>query len=425
VTEAFLHYIWQFQYFDKKDLVTTEGESIAIIKTGFYNTHAGPDFSQAKIKIGSLEWIGNVEIHINASEWQQHKHHHDKAYDNVVLHVVWKDDKAIKRSDGSQVPTLELKNRIEDSLLLNYKNLVNQPASIPCAHALSEVKSLIRISTLDKALAQRLENKAQIILKALHENNNDWEETFYQLLGKNFGFKVNSEAFHALTKAVPFRSLLKHNDKLLQLEAMLFGTAGLLEKVKDNYAQSLQREYGLLQSKFNLAKKQLNESQWRFLRLRPANFPTLRIAQFATLLSVRKNIFSTILATESIPELKQLFDVTQSEYWQAHYRFDKKSKKPVPGLGDAAIENIIINSIVPTLAAYSIYKDESIWMDRAVDFLSKISPEKNSIISEWKALGWSVTSAFDSQALIELRNNFCNKRLCLQCTIGHTLIQKT
>lgn len=425
MTEAFLHYIWQFQYFDKKDLVTTEGESIAILKTGFYNTHAGPDFSQAKIKIGSLEWVGNVEIHINASEWQQHKHHHDKAYDNVVLHVVWKNDKVIARSDGSQVPTLELKNRIEDSLLLNYKNLINHPAAIPCAHALNEINSLTKISALDKALAQRLENKARVILKAFHENNNDWEETFYQLLGKNFGFKVNSEAFHALTKAVPFRSLLKHSDKLLQLEAMLFGTAGLLEKVKDDYAQSLQREYQLLQSKFNLDKKQLNESQWRFLRLRPANFPTLRIAQFATLLSVRKNIFSLILATESIVELKQLFDVTQSEYWQAHYRFDKKSKRPVPGLGEAAIENIIINSIVPTLAAYSIYKDESIWMDRAVEFLSKISAEKNSIVSEWKALGWPVNSAFDSQALIELKNNFCNRRLCLQCTIGHTLIQRT
>lgn len=425
MTEAFLHYIWQFQYFDKKGLVTTEGESISVIKTGFYNTHAGPDFSQAKIKIGILEWIGNVEIHIHASEWQQHKHHHNKAYDNVVLHVVWQNDKVITRSDGSQVPTLELKNRIENSLLLNYKNLVNHPAPIPCAHALHTVNSLTRISTLDNALAQRLENKAQFILKALLENNNDWEETFYQLLGKNFGFKVNSEAFHALTKAVPLRSLLKHSDKLLQLEAMLFGTAGLLEKVKDDYAKSLQREYQLLQSKFNLSKKQLNESQWRFLRLRPANFPTLRIAQFATLLSARKNLFSTILGTASVIELKQLFDVTQSSYWQAHYRFDKKSKKPVPGLGDAAIENIIINSIVPTLAAYSIYKDESIWMDRAVEFLSKVNPEKNSIISEWKALGWSVTSAFDSQALIELRNNFCTKRLCLQCTIGHTLIQKT
>jgi Protein of unknown function (DUF2851) len=425
VTEAFLHYIWQFQYFDKKDLVTTEGETITILKTGFYNTHAGPDFSQAKIKIGELEWIGHVEIHIHASEWQQHKHHHDKAYDNVVLHVVWKNDKVITRSDGSQVPTLELKNRIEDSLLLNYKNLVNQPASIPCAHALHSVNSIIRISALDRALAQRLENKAQVILKALHENNNDWEETFYQLLGKNFGFKVNSEAFYTLTKAIPYRSLLKHSDKLLQLEAMLLGTAGFLDKVKDDYAQSLQREYQLLQSKFDLAKKQLNESQWRFLRLRPANFPTLRIAQFATLLSFRKNLFSTILATESIAALKQLFDILQSDYWQTHYRFDKKSKKPVPGLGEAAIENIIINTVVPTMAAYSIYKDENTWMDRAVDLLSKVSPEKNSIISEWKSLGWSVSSAFDSQALIELRNNFCHKRLCLQCTIGHTLIRKT
>lgn len=424
MTEAFLHYIWQFQYFDKKDLTTLKGEPVTILKTGHYNTHAGPDFSQAKIKIGTLEWVGNVEIHIHSSEWSKHKHQHNKAYDNVVLHVVWKNDEAIRRTDGSVVPTIELNNRIDNTLLLNYKNLINQTVSIPCSYALPGISNLTKIATLDKVLIQRLESKARIILNILNENNNDWGETFYQVLGKNFGFKVNSEAFLSLTKAIPFRNLLKHSDKLIHLEAMLFGTAGLLDKTKDDYALSLQREFNLLQSKFNLDHKKLNESQWRFLRLRPANFPTLRIAQFATIVFTHKNLFATLLETKSVSELKNLFDVTQSPYWQSHYRFDRKSKKAIPGLGEAAIENIIINTVVPMLAAYSIHKDEHLWMDRAIELLNTIRPEKNNIIREWMALGWSVASAFDSQALIELRNNFCQKRLCLQCTIGHTLIYK-
>ncbi len=425
MTEAFLHYIWQYQYFDKKNLLSTAGESISILKNGFYNTHAGPDFTEAKIVIDTLEWIGNIEIHLFASDWQQHKHQHNKAYDNVILHVVWHNDTVILRSDGTLVPTLELKGRISEKLLLNYQNLVNAPATIPCASSLHQVNSLVRLNTLDRALAQRLEAKAQLVLERFHRNKQDWEETFYQLLGRNFGFKVNNDAFERLVEIIPFKAIRKHANDSVQIEAMLFGVAGMLSEPTDEYANLLQREYQLLSSKFEFKERQLPKSQWRFLRLRPANFPTLRIAQFASLLLKNHSLFSIMLATESIHDLKQYLTVVQSAYWQEHYQFEKKAQSLIPALGNDAIENIIINTIVPTLAAYSLYKDETLWMDRAINFLSKLSPEKNSIIKQWMSIGWSASSAYDSQGLLELQNSYCNKRLCLQCSIGHSLIRST
>jgi hypothetical protein len=425
VTEAFLHYIWQFQYFDKQALATCEGEELTIFNTGFYNTHSGPDFSQAKLKIGALEWVGNIEIHVLASEWALHKHQHDRAYDNVVLHVVWRNDKPILRSDGTPVPTLELQHRIDEKLLLRYRTLINSPAPIPCADSLPAMASITKMSTLDRALAQRLETKSRTILSALASNKNDWEETFYQALGRNFGFKVNSEPFHTLTKALPYKIIAKHIDKHLQTEALLFGTAGLLEKVKDEYGILLQREYKVLSTKFGLAATQLHKTHWRFLRLRPANFPTVRLAQFAALLSTQRALFSRMLAAETIQEVKQIFYATTSAYWHQHYQFDKPAKKPVPGLGQSAIENLIINTVVPALAAYSLHKDESLWMERALAFLTQLAPENNSVTRQWQALQWKASSAFDSQALVELKNNFCNKRQCLQCHIGVALVRKT
>lgn len=423
MTEAFLHYIWQFQYFDKKNLTTTDGELLHVLKTGFYNTHAGPDFANAKLRIGDLEWVGHVEIHVKASEWVQHKHQHDKAYDTVVLHVVWKNDKPILRNDGTTVPTLELNHRIEEKLLLNYTKLIQQSAPIPCADSLHQVTPILKLSALERALTQRLEIKATGILARLKKNNNDWEETLYQALGQNFGFKVNSEAFQQLTEVVPYKTLLKHADKPVQLEALLFGMAGLLDNTKDEYTTLLRKEYSLLSTKYGLTKKCLSKTQWRFLRLRPANFPTLRIAQFASLLSQKKNLFSQLISCESIKELRQLLTANQSLYWHQHYQFGKQSKKPIGQLGDDAIDTIIINTVAPLLAAYSLQKNETLWMDRALEFLSRLPAEKNAITREWDSLQWKASSAFDSQALIELKNNFCAKRLCLSCSVGANLIR--
>ena len=424
MSESFLHYIWQFQYFDKSDLVTTEGEELQVFNPGNRNGHAGPDFFNARVKIGNMEWVGSAEIHINASGWSEHKHDADPAYENVVLHVVWKNDKPVKRNDNTLIPTLELKNRVDEKLLLGYKKLINSPEPIPCSLSFASVNDLIKLSMLDKALLQRLEAKAEMVSGMLQRNNNDWEETLYQLLCKNFGFKVNAEPFLQLAKALPYKILLKHADKLLQLEAFLFGQAGFLEgSNEDEYYQLLKREYSLLSQKYQLAEKALSKAQWRFLRLRPANFPTIRLAQLAMLIHQQKNIFSKIIEIDSPKALKAIFGIKQSDYWLNHFQFFKKAKEDVAPLGETSIDNILINTVVPLLAAYSKTKDDQVLLDRAVDILQNLSAEANTIPRQWTSVGLKSKTAFDSQALIELCNNYCLKRKCLECNIGSSLVK--
>jgi hypothetical protein len=424
VSEAFLHYLWQFQYFDKHDLVTATGEEIQVYHPGYRNTNAGPDFFNARIKIGSMEWVGSVEIHINASGWLEHKHETDPAYENVVLHVVWKNDKEIKRSDHSLLPTLELKNRVDEQLLLKYKRLINSPEEIPCAGVFNKVPDLVKFSMLDKTLMQRLETKAGAVSALLTRNNNDWEETCFQLIGKNFGFKVNTDPFLQLTQALSYKIILKHSDKLLQIEAMLFGLAGFLEtEIGDSYYQLLKREYHLLNQKYKLDERKLNTAQWRFLRLRPANFPTIRLAQLAALLFKQKNIFSKIVNARDVVSLKELFEVHQSEYWQRHYHFQKESKEEISGLGQVSIDNLIINTVAPLLIAYSHAKDDQAYIDTAVEILQHIPAEENAITRQWIKNGLKSKSAFDSQGLLELHNSFCLRRRCLECNIGSALVK--
>jgi hypothetical protein len=424
VQESLIHYLWQFQYFDKRDLRTASGEEVHVFNPGNKNSHAGPDFFNARIKIGDIEWVGSVEIHVNASDWLEHKHETDAAYENVVLHVVWKNDKPIKRNDQTLLPTIELKNKVDEHLLLKYKKLLNSPEAIPCAAVFNKVNDLVKISMLDSTLTQRLDAKAQNVLDLLQRNNNDWDETCFQMLSKNFGFKVNTEPFLQLAQALPYKSILKQGSSLTQIEAMLFGQAGFLEKnLSEEYYQLLKREYQLLKHKYNLSDKILSEAQWRFLRLRPANFPTIRLSQLAALLFTQKNIFSKLIQAENIKSLKEIFLVEQSPYWRSHYLFQKKSKEEIAAIGEVSVENIIINTVVPMLAAYSSTKDDQAYMDRAIDLLQHISPEENTITRQWIANGLKCKSAFDSQALIELHNNFCLRRRCLECSIGSSLIK--
>lgn len=424
--ESFLYYVWQFQYFDRTDLKTTDGETIEVFKTGVLNADSGPDFSNAKIRIGNLDWAGTVEIHTKASAWHEHHHDVDKAYDNVVLHVVWQNDKPVFRADGTAMPTLELRPLVNDSLVVEYKKLVNSPTSIPCEKTFPSISELVRISMLDKALMQRLETKAGQVIQLFNHNQNDWEEITYQLLARNFGFKVNYDPFFQLSQAVPFKILLKHGDSLLQMEALLFGQAGFLDHaLKHEYMKLLQREYQLLAGKYNLSSMQLNNASWKYLRLRPANFPTIRIAQFAALFNTNKNLFSRIIEAENLPDLKSLFNVTTSEYWHHHYRFGHKTVRSLSGVGESSIENLIINTVVPMLVAYGKQRDEQLLIDRAVNFLQQIQPESNKITRTWNDLGAPAKSAFDSQALIELNNNFCLKRKCLSCTIGVSILKPT
>lgn len=424
MNESFLHYIWQFQYFDKRDLKSSIGEDIIIFNQGYKNTHAGPDFYNTKLKIDSIEWAGSVEIHIYSSGWREHKHQDDPAYENVVLHVVWEENEKIIRKDGTLLPTLELRSRVAQSLLLQYKRIIHSRSKIPCANAIGSVSHLIRISMLDKALMSRLESKASNILMSLQKNNADWEETCYQMLCKNFGFKVNTDPFLQLAQSLPYKTLMKQSDQLVQMEALIFGQAGFLnETINDAYYLLLKREYSLLCKKYDLATCRMNKAQWRFLRLRPANFPTIRLAQLAALLYHEKNIFSRIVTLGSVKDLIPAFSAKPSAYWLHHYQFFKKQEKEIPALGKMSIDNLVINSIVPMLVAYGKAKDDQRYVDHAIQLLQETGSEENTILRSWEALGLNSKTAFDSQALIELHNSFCIRRRCLDCNIGFSLLQ--
>lgn len=387
--------------------------------------HAGPDFEQARVRIGTIEWIGSVEIHIDASGWTDHRHEQDAAYNNVVLHVVWRNNKPALRKDGTTLPTLELQERVDDALILRYKKLAGNPEEIPCAPSLSAVSGIVVLSMLDKALAERLQRKVGAVFDLLKRNHNHWEETCYQLLARNFGFKVNADSFLQLAQGLPYKVLLKHADAAASIEALLFGQSGFLDEevANDDYIHLLKREYTVLSHKFSLHDRKLNKAQWKFLRLRPANFPTIRLAQFAALLLNQKNIVSKILEAETYQELRQLFAARQSPYWRQHYQPGKIVREEIPWLGDMSIDNIIINTVIPILAAYGKLRDDQVYTDRAIAILQTVSSESNSIVNRWQALGIKTTTAFDSQACIELFTNFCSKHRCLDCNIGASLLK--
>lgn len=423
MTEAFIHYLWQFQQFNKSLLRTTNQEPIRVLKTGILNTNAGPDFSQARIQIGEIEWAGNIEIHSKSSDWNSHNHQFDGAYNNVILHVVWENDKPIVRADGSEIPTLELKPLTDTTLLQKYQLLLTNKSVIPCAPQFKDVSDLARIATLDKVLTKRLIQKSTIVEELLEENQGDWEETAYQLLAKNFGFKLNSEAFLRLAKNLPLKVLQKHRDNLTQIEAILFGQSGLLTET-DDYSKKLIQEYDFLGAKYSLKAQMLGSHEWKLLRTRPANFPTIRIAQLAKLISLQKSFFSVFTQTESIEDLRKTLQIKQSEYWQEHYHFGKALGKKMNGLGKDSIDNLLINTVIPLLTCYSQKMDNQAYMDRAIAFLESFPSESNHIIDMWKNLGLEIKTAFDAQASIELYNNFCNQKKCLQCNIGIEILKK-
>jgi hypothetical protein len=313
---------------------------------------------------------------------------------------------------------------VDDVLHLAYKKLVNSPEEIPCASSFEKVSEITKLSMLDRALSERLESKAETVNQLLIRNNNDWEETVYQVLAKNFGFHVNADPFLQLAQNLPYKIIMKHGGKLVQIEALLFGQAGFLENAKDDvYVNTLKREYDLLSTKYSLARGRLNEVQWKFLRLRPANFPTIRLAQFANLLFIHRNLFSNMVEASADMKWKTFFNLQQSEYWQRHYQFQKKTAEEVPGFGQMSMDNILINSLTPILVAYGKSKDDQMLVDRAIAILQQVKSESNKINRLWTSLGLKSKNAFDSQAMIELHNNFCLKRRCLECMIGASLIK--
>ena len=353
-----------------------------------------------------------------------HKHQLDKAYDNVILHVVWDDDKPLLRNDGTIMPTLALKGKIDEALLKEYKRLVNSAFQIPCSKSFAKVNDLVKVSMIEQAAHQRLYAKAKTISELYSSLKGDWEETFYQVLAKNFGFKVNAEAFHSLSMVLPLKILRKASGDLLKTEAMLFGVAGLLEEKNTNeYQQALAKEFKYLNHKFELTEMKMHKAQWKFLRPRPANFPTLRLAQFAALLSRSQKMFNQVIELNDVNTLKNFFAIKLSSYWQTHYAFNKPSKSGTHNLGEGSIENIVINSVVPALVAYSVEKDDAEYFHRAVNILQALKPESNSITKQWQSLGLKLTNAFDAQGLIEQMNSFCKRRNCLNCSVGAAILK--
>lgn len=424
MSEEFLHHTWKFKLFDLRDLRTTDNEEVEIIKAGTHNVDAGPDFFNAKIRVGNTLWAGNVEVHIDAGDWKKHRHQADKAYDNIILHVVLNANEQQYRTSGEKIPTLELGDRINKKLYKNYLDFKSNAGWIPCAKQIDSAPFFVISSTIDKLLVERLERKSQQIAESLALNRNNWEETFYQLLARNFGFKTNAAPFELLAKSLPSKYLGRHKNSLLQIEAMLFGQAGMLERhVEDKYVLALQNEYAFLKQKFKL--NPIESHLWKFLRLRPVNFPSIRIAQFAALIFRSSRLFSAIIETEDSAGLKELLNVSVSDYWQTHYIMDKESPRKDKKLGNAAVNAIIINTIVPFLFVYGKQKADDTYTERALRFLEETAGESNALVWQWKELGLPVNTAYNTQALIQLKNEYCDPKKCLSCSIGNYLLKNS
>lgn len=423
MNEDFLQFIWKHRLFHPNKLKTEQEEGIKVIHPGQQNRDAGPDFFNARIRIGETTWAGNVEIHQRSSDWFRHKHEQDAAYDNVVLHVVQKNDKEIKNTKGEIIPTVELE--YPGYLEQNYETLLKSKQWISCADSFHEVDPLELQIWFHGLMVERLQQKTANIIQQLSLNNNDWNETFYQFLARNFGFKTNTVPFELLSRALPLSVLSKHKSDLFQLEALLFGTAGLLNEqlLGDDYFLALRQEFSFLYKKYKLHP--IEPHLWKFLRLRPVNFPTVRLAQFAALIHQSTALFSHLVEEKDLSKIHQLFNVKASDYWDTHYRFNKTSPKRQKSLGDSAFQNIIINTVVPFLFVYGDYHNQQQLKDKALDFLENLPAEKNSILDNWQKLGVEVRSAFDSQALIQLKNCYCNPKNCLNCRIGTKLIGRT
>ena len=424
--ESFLHFIWQYQLFDKANLQTSQLEDIQIFKQGNHNTDAGPDFLDGNISIDKVMWFGAIEIHTRTSDWHKHGHQVDKAYEQVVLHVVWENDEPLLRNDGTIMPTLALSERIDQTYIARYQALLEDKQLIACAPLVNQVSDLVILGMLDRALFTRQEQKTAAIASVFSATHDSWEETCYRMLAKNFGFKINAFPFQKLAERLPFKLLLKHHDNLMQIEALLFGLAGFLVEIdqEDVYGKLLQKEFQFLAHKYGLENQILSLHEWKYLRLRPANFPAIRIAQWAMLIYQQGNLFTLLTTFDSYNALVQQLKVYQSEYWKHHYKFNLPADKPIGRLGQSSIDNIIINTVVPLLFALSNLKNDLQFSEKAINLLEQLPAEQNAIITHWTNVGLEFKNAFQSQAAIELYTQYCAKKRCLACAIGTSIMKK-
>ncbi len=420
--EDLFQYIWKMKLFDTNNLHTTDGESITLFQVGLHNLNSGPDFLNAKIKIGQTLWAGNVELHIKSSDWLLHKHQSDPSFQNIILHVVYTDDKPLFYADGKPIKTLVLKNHISNDVIQKYQSFKQNNHNIACEKNISSVPKPFVHTYLESIIVKRLEHKSQHIEKLLAENQHHWEQSFYLQLASNFGFKVNQVPFELLARNTPLGIIAKHKENIHQIEALLFGQASFLnDTFTESYPLMLQNEYAYLKRKFQLVG--IDKHLWKLSRMRPVNFPTIRIAQFAALIHQSSHLFSKIIAAEHPNELIKLFKVAASPFWDGHYTFDAATHQLKKNIGKAAIENLIINTIVPFIFVYGKHYGNEDKCELAIELLEKLSPEKNTITQLWTLAGVKPNNALQSQALIELKNNHCDQKKCLQCGIGHFIIK--
>jgi len=422
MNEDFLHYLWRFRLI-QSPLFTSQNKEIVVLNPGMHNTDAGPDFILAKIKIGDTIWAGNVELHIQASDWNRHLHQNDKAYNSTVLHVVYCCDKDIRLENGESIPCVELKDKFKPELLEKYEGFLRSKKWIPCSGQLADFPKIKLNALYSRMSIERLEEKTQVILKRLEKNKNDWEETFYQVLAGGFGLKINQEVFLRLAESLSLKKVIWQHTNLFQIEALLFGQAGLLQNnsFTDDYPLSLKKEYDYLTKKYQL--NHLPGYLWKYLRLRPYNFPTIRISQFAALVFSSQNLFSKIIELEKIEELIKLFQVSTSTYWDTHYVWDKKTLLSPKKLSDERINLLLINVVIPFLFLYGKQRNQEKLIDRALHYLELISGEKNKSTKGFAREGLLFHSAFQTQALLQLKARYCDLKKCLECPIGLHLLK--
>lgn len=418
--EQLLHYIWKFKLYARNLFVTTEGDEIEVIDAGMLNTNAGPDFFNAKIKAGDKMWAGNIEIHKSSSDWKRHNHHNDAAYNSIILHVVERIDCDIYTKEGRKIPQIEIE--VPNNVTSNYSNLLASNFTIPCSNKLTTIPKIHLNPWIYALLVERLERKTNDIYEVLDKFNNSWDDTFYVLLSRNFGFGLNSDVYQRLALSLPYFYIQKHSDNIFQVEALLFGQAGLLEDnmITDDYYIQLMHEYRFLRKKYTL--KNLDGYLFKSLRVRPQGFPQVRIAQLAAVLQLSKRLFSTILEKDDENLLRLFFHINASEYWQTHYSFGKSSERKTKFPGDASINVILINTVAPILFAYGKKNNIEKYCTRALNILEELKPEKNSIITEFIKHGVKPQNAADTQSLIQLKKEYCDKRKCLYCKIGYQIL---
>lgn len=421
MNEDFLHFIWKYRLYNRY-LVTTTGMPVEVINPGQPNTDAGPDFSNARIRIENTVWAGNIEVHVKASDWFSHHHNQDQAYQNIILHVVYANDEHVTDHSGKPVKTLELASQMNKGVYEKYTYFLQNKNWIPCEKELGLVSPITLKAWMERLFVERMERKCEELMRLLKNNRNSFEETFYQVLAGNFGFKINKQPFVILSRLVPLKTAAKHRNRLMQLEALYFGTSGLLDDIpEEDYPQALKQEYNFLRNKYSQGK--MEKHLWKFLRLRPSNFPTIRISQFAALLNQSDQLISKILECKDIRDLQNLFNVKASPYWDTHYTFGKPSQKRIKKLGINAVNVIIINTVAQFLILYSKIKNEPGYQEKAIEMLGNLPPEKNHILNGWSKNNIRPENAFESQALIELKNSYCNLKKCLHCGIGMSLLK--